>query len=356
MDYDKGRIVWAVKARIKANFLFRIACFAYCLGLFSLFLSIGMLMAPFDINWFALSFILLSFLFLFLGLAILLWRYFPLNHYYRIKERALYIAKSLSEDDSKARKEIESAIRRKDENGAIAAIIRQFDLANEKLLSIAFPRESVLNRGGYDGNPFIAFALSFLFGMLSLLSVGLLYPVGFIHLAKYQAKHDRIEGKKLIFDGTLREFYPIWLLWYFLTIISFGIFFLFIPKRLLRYQWAHTHFEGELACLGSGFQGNAIVYFLVSVGCKVINIASVDLLRPLTMDWENAYFRDHLYVDGRKLRYDGNAIVFLGKWICWSLLSLATLGIYRIFLSGKLRDYVNSHTRVNGDRELMIWR
>ena len=62
MDYDKGRIAWADKARIKANFLFRIACFAYCLGLFSLFLSIGMLMAPFDVNWFALSFILLSFL------------------------------------------------------------------------------------------------------------------------------------------------------------------------------------------------------------------------------------------------------------------------------------------------------
>ena len=94
----------------------------------------------------------------------------------------------------------------------------------------------------------------------------------------------------------------------------------------------------------------------MSVGCKAVNIASVDLLRPLTMDWENAYFRDHLYVDGRKLHYDGNDIVFLGKWICWSLLSLATFGIYRIFLSGKLRDYVNSHTRVNGDRELMLWR
>ena len=356
MDIDKGRIDWAVKARIKAHFPFRIGCFAYCLAISLLLFSIGILMAPFDVNWFAFSFILLSLLFLALGIAILLWRFPQLSYYHRLKERALYIAKSLGGDDSKVKEAIGQAIRSKDENGAVDIICHQFDLANEKLLSTAFPRESANNRGNYDGNPFVAFGLSFLFGLMSLFSLGLLYPIGFIKVAKYEAKHDRIGGKKLIFDGTLREFYPIWLLWYFLTIVSFGFFFLLIPKRLLRYQWAHTHFEGELACLGSGFQGNAIAYFFVSIGCKALNLVTLDLLRPITMDWENAYFRDHLYVDGRRLHYEGNAILFLGKWLCWSLLSLATLGIYRIFLSGKLRDYVNSHTLIKGDRELIVGR
>lgn len=54
------------------------------------------------------------------------------------------------------------------------------------------------------------------------------------------AKHTHLGGQTLYFNGRGVDLFGKWLLWLLLSIVTIGIFSLFIPVRLKKWKVAHT--------------------------------------------------------------------------------------------------------------------
>lgn len=78
---------------------------------------------------------------------------------------------------------------------------------------------------------------------LGIITLGLAYP--WILCMKYDArcKHTVICGKRLKFIGNPKELILHWILWWFLTIITFGIYKIVVNIRIDQWITANTIFE-----------------------------------------------------------------------------------------------------------------
>lgn len=79
------------------------------------------------------------------------------------------------------------------------------------------------------------------------LLAGLVMAVPFVGFAwsniivlRWEAKHTVVDSRRLVFTGTVGTFFLKYLLWGFLTGITFGIFGLFLPVKILRLETEYT--------------------------------------------------------------------------------------------------------------------
>lgn len=57
----------------------------------------------------------------------------------------------------------------------------------------------------------------------------------------------------------------------------------------------------------------------------------------------------HTLYNGKRLSFDGSTTQLIGKWICWLLLCIPTLGIFAWFIPKKLLQWKAKHTHINGE-------
>lgn len=78
---------------------------------------------------------------------------------------------------------------------------------------------------------------------LGVITLGLAYP--WILCMKYESKckHTVICGKRLKFIGDPKELITHWLLWWFLIIVTFGLYSLVVKVRFEQWTSANTIFE-----------------------------------------------------------------------------------------------------------------
>ncbi len=62
-------------------------------------------------------------------------------------------------------------------------------------------------------------------------------------LYRWQARHTTIDGARLYFDGTGWQLIGTWIKWLFFTVITVGIFALWLPLRQQNWITKHTHHE-----------------------------------------------------------------------------------------------------------------
>lgn len=62
----------------------------------------------------------------------------------------------------------------------------------------------------------------------------------------WERKHTVFEGKRLRFDGKAIQLLGNWLLWWLLTIITIGIFALWIPIKIKKWETKHTFFDNRI--------------------------------------------------------------------------------------------------------------
>ena len=84
-------------------------------------------------------------------------------------------------------------------------------------------------------------------GLLSLLvtvcTFGIAYPYALVLRRRWQAKHSYIDGRRLIFTGTGLGLFGHWLKWLVLSIITLGVYLLWVIPRLQKWVWEHTAFD-----------------------------------------------------------------------------------------------------------------
>ena len=90
----------------------------------------------------------------------------------------------------------------------------------------------------FDGR-FLQFVGWFLLGLLvTIPTAGILFPLMYGWLVKWEAKHTVICGYRVVFDGKAASLIGRWLLWYLLTIITLTIFGWWTPIRLRKWKVA----------------------------------------------------------------------------------------------------------------------
>ena len=75
--------------------------------------------------------------------------------------------------------------------------------------------------------------------------------------------------------------------------------------------------------------------FMMRIMCLFFNILTLFLAVPWTTTIYYHAWASNVQIDGKKLRFTGNAVVFFGVWLKTLVLSVFTLGFYYLIIGRK---------------------
>ncbi len=210
----------------------------------------------------------------------------------------------------------------------------------------------------FTGGAFANFFIELLTNFVSIFTLGLLYPFMLCWHKEWEVSHTYINGRQLMFDGKALQLFGKYLLWLFLSVITFGIYYIFcMSVSMEKWETKHTHFADTRAGKfetaeddnSSYFTGTALGFFghrLLSMLLKILIIGI-----PFAECMMEGWFARHKVIDGVRLTFDGNGLQLLGKKIVWLLLTLITFGIYSFWFKVKMKKWVIHHTHALAEGE-----
>lgn len=79
--------------------------------------------------------------------------------------------------------------------------------------------------------------------LVTIVSIGFLYPLAMVWLAKWEAKHTVINGYRMRLEANPWSLVGRWILWELLSFITLFIFALWIPTKLAKWKVKRMHLE-----------------------------------------------------------------------------------------------------------------
>ena len=106
---------------------------------------------------------------------------------------------------------------------------------------------------------------------ITLISLGLLYPLHRHRFQEYWVSRTRFGSSRFYYEGRPSELFPIWIRGFLLSLISFGVYSFWLRAGLQRYFWSRTRLEqAQLACNLHGwplFRESMIYVFFLIFSC-----------------------------------------------------------------------------------------
>jgi hypothetical protein len=216
------------------------------------------------------------------------------------------------------------------------------------------PRKNISNSQYGDsiftGGMMANFLIGFLTVFVSFITLGLAYPAMVCRKLKWKAEHTYLNGIKLIFDGNAMQLFGKFIWWMFLSLITFGLYYIFSAKlKLTEWETKHTHFYAykfDQEKIESKFNGKWYQLFGVNFICRFVTVITLTLGYYWAHCYKERWYCKHKTIDGCELEFDGTGMQYFGKRIVWTLLTLITFGIYVFWLQIKSIKWTVSHTRL----------
>lgn len=104
---------------------------------------------------------------------------------------------------------------------------------------------SGLQPGGesyFDGGLLQLIGWSILGAIITICTLGICYPWAVCMIYRWEAEHTVIDGKRLKFEGTALGLFGLWIKWFLLCIITFGIYGFWLGISLKKWKTKFTHF------------------------------------------------------------------------------------------------------------------
>ncbi len=115
---------------------------------------------------------------------------------------------------------------------------------------------------------------------------------------------------------------------------------------------SHAEEQATLQVAKSSFTGGAFANFFMALAARLATILSLGIAYPFMVCWRERWVASHTYINGKRLKFDGNGGQLIGKYIVWWLLSLVTLGIYwLVAVSLRLEGWKTKHTHFEDESE-----
>lgn len=199
----------------------------------------------------------------------------------------------------------------------------------------------------FDGKLLDLFGWKMLKNTLTLMTAGVAGPWGECLALNYEISHTVLDGKRLKFAGDGGSLYVERFKWILFSIITLGIYTLWIPAKKLKWIVSNIYFEEDgYKREESYFDGNTFQLVGINIMCAFLNIVSLFLLYPFTQCIKLRWIAKHCVISRKKVVFEGSALGLYGKYLLWLFLTVITFGIYGLWLNLKLISWKVSKSRI----------
>src|SRR5690606_8023775 len=83
--------------------------------------------------------------------------------------------------------------------------------------------------------------------LITTLTLGICYPFAVVLIERWRCKHTFIDGQQLVFTGSAVGLLGRWLWWLLLSVVTLGIYLLWVVPRLQAWKTVNTDFAAPVA-------------------------------------------------------------------------------------------------------------
>lgn len=217
---------------------------------------------------------------------------------------------------------------------------------SKKTQAMPVPTANSNSKSEFTGGLFSQIWLNFVNSLIIIFTLGFCTPWAIRREYTWLYEHQVIDGKKLVFEGKAASLFGQWVKWMLLSIVTCGIYALFVPVKKMEWITKNTHVSGVNGGQ-SQFDGKVGSYLGMRIVNALIIVFTLGICTPWAIVREQRWMSEHQTFDGQRLLFDGTAAGLFGQWIKWLLLSLITVGIYSLWIPIKMQKWVTSHTHFN---------
>lgn len=98
------------------------------------------------------------------------------------------------------------------------------------------------NRSHFDGTFWEYLGEAIIQALILIFSLGFATPYVICRGYRWQLEHQVIDGQRLVFDGKAGQLFGTWIKWVLLSVITLGIYALWLPIKKQKWLTSHTHF------------------------------------------------------------------------------------------------------------------
>lgn len=235
----------------------------------------------------------------------------------------------------------------------------------------------------FDGRLLQLIGYKILGALITIFSLGILYPWAICFVKRWETIHTVVDGKRLSFNGNGAQLFGKYIIWFVLSIITLGIYSFWLKLSMVKWVTIHTYdcseneikqyqelneeiktaginndiskmnqlkeklvdFSQEHKILGvSKFDGNILQYIGTNILSFIIKVFTLGILIPYSICLKQNYLVKHTIILGKRQYFDGKAWQLFGQYIKWFLLIILTLGIYSFWVRISLKRWVVKHT------------
>lgn len=95
----------------------------------------------------------------------------------------------------------------------------------------------------FDGGAGTYVGTALLALLITVVSLGIAYPYALVLRQRWKTKHTYINGHRLIFLGTGIGLFGLWIKWFLLSVITLGIYLLWVVPRVQKWIVENTDFD-----------------------------------------------------------------------------------------------------------------
>lgn len=103
----------------------------------------------------------------------------------------------------------------------------------------------------FDGGAGTYLGTAILGALITACTLGICYPFALVLKERWRAKHTFIDGQQLVFTGSATGLFGHWIKWFFLCVITIGIYGFWVGPRIQQWLAVNTDFATPVAPLQS---------------------------------------------------------------------------------------------------------
>ncbi len=252
---------------------------------------------------------------------------------------------------------LESDVNLSRDYGVYGAFIKEMisqskqQAAEQKQIAAQAQAENQMYGSYFDGNGIELLGYMIITSLINAITFTIATPWTLCMIISWRKSHTVINGRRLTFTGTGGQMFLLWLKWFFLTLITLGIYSFFAYVDYMKWEAKHTFFDDEHPVKGAVnpnglFDGNTAEYVGYSIIMVLVSMITLGIAFPWVYTMFMKWYMGHYVVTGYRMSFDGKGLQFLGTCIICVLLSLITFGIYTPWAVIRLNKWTYSHTHV----------
>lgn len=94
----------------------------------------------------------------------------------------------------------------------------------------------------FDGGAATYLGTGILAFLITVFTLGICYPFALVLRERWRAKHTYVEGRRLMFIGSAIGLFGNWIKWLVLSLITLGIYLLWVGPRIRKWKVENTDF------------------------------------------------------------------------------------------------------------------